>query len=357
MKPRKPTMTDVARAAGVSQTAVSMILSEKGNHSFAPATVEKVHAAAKELGYILRSAPTASSSRFIMVISVNGTNPYYTTMVQSVERKAYQHQYQVLTCHSYRDPNLELQYLELAAKMKVAGLIVLYYPHCLEKIHEIAKTTPVVCVCDQEEGLAVDIVEMQHAPAGKLLIDHLVDLGHKKIALITSDLSENRGRMAFMDGLRVQMERRGLADSFIVHMASAHPMAEMEDANADYNVGYNLMQDESIYLSGATAFVCTNDSMALGVIDALLERGYKIPDDFSVCGSDNLLYSDLNSISMTTIDHRMEVKGQSAMDLLLQKIHMMHNTDHPSTMDDRHTIKYQPLLVVRQSTGPAPFSE
>ena len=354
MKIKKITMTDIARAAGVSQTSVSLILNGKENSTFSPATVEKVHSAARSLGYQPRLAPTpARCARNIMVLSVNGTNPYYTTMLQSIEQEAYRQRYHVFSCHSYRDPQLESDYLDLALKMKVSGLICLSYPHCPEKLHEVALQIPVVCICDKEEGLSVDIVEMQHSASGALLIDHLASLGHKRIAMVTSALEENRGRMAYMDGLRAQMERHGLADSFAVYMAEAHPFAEMEDANADYSIGYSLLQDEAVYRSGTTAFVCTNDSMALGVVDAILEKGYRIPEDFSVCGSDNLLYSQLRAISLTTVDHRMETKGKSAMELLMRKMDLLRD-NRPDGLSDQFTIKYQPRLVVRGSTGPAP---
>jgi len=356
MSAKKVTMTDVAEKAGVSQATVSQILSNKETSSFTSETIARVLDTAKSLGYRSKeNFRPAAGSPYIMVFSVNISNPYYGSMLQSIEAEALAHKYRIMNCNTYRNASLETDYLSLALKMNVAGIIFLSSPHAAERVSEVAQRIPVVCICDKEAGLPTDIIEMNHAASAKLLVDHLVSLGHRKIALITSPLGDNKGRLARMDGLRIQMEKLGLSDNFVVRMVEESKDEEIGDYYRDYHRGYNLLQEEALYHSGITAFVCTNDLMALGVMDAILERGYKIPEDFSVCGFDNILVSQLHNISLTTVDHRMSVKGKSAMELLMRKIDLIkHQDTHQETLSDQFKIEYQPRLVVRNSTGPAP---
>lgn len=136
-------------------------------------------------------------------------------------------------------------------------------------------------------------------------------------------------------------------------MADPYPFAEMDDANSDYNIGHKLIMDPGVLECGATAFICTNDSMALGVMDSILNMGYRIPEDFSVCGSDNLIYSNLHAVQLTTVDHRMEEKATRAFDLLLSKMSKMAASGiDPSA--EQAIIKYRPMLLARNSTGPVP---
>ena len=86
----------------------------------------------------------------------------------------------------------------------------------------------------------------------------------------------------------------------------------------------------------------------------LYDRGYKIPLDYSVAGMDNYLYSNIRTVSLTTVDHRMAAKGKSAVELLVQKIEMMTDATSPDPMDDLHTIEYKPHLIVGKTTGQAP---
>ena len=107
--------------------------------------------------------------------------------------------------------------------------------------------------------------------------------------------------------------------------------------------------DEGI---NVTAFSATNDMVAYGIMDAIWERGRRIPQDYSVCGCDNLPDSSLRKISLTSIETYMVEKGWDAVELLIQKIEVQNAANLDRRDYVRVTrIEYAPRLIVRKSTG------
>ena len=92
--------------------------------------------------------------------------------------------------------------------------------------------------------------------------------------------------------------------------------------------------------------------MAYGAMDALCRMGYRIPEDFSIIGSDNLLYSNMTQISLTTIEHHADIVAQSALTTLLNRTHISAANQPVASAAQFHVL-CQPSLVVRDSTGPA----
>ena len=101
-----------------------------------------------------------------------------------------------------------------------------------------------------------------------------------------------------------------------------------------------------------TAYIGVNDMVAYGIMDALLAQGRSIPGDCSVCGFDNIFPSCFANISLTTIDSCLTEKGRDAFELLMRKI-----TDQPASATSIFQIEYNPKIIIRRSTGPAPGAE
>ena len=347
-------MSDIAAATGLSQSSVSLILSGRKDVSFADETIAKVQQACQELGYQLPNTTSHSDSRLIMIMSENLTIPYYSSLAQQVENTALLNGYRSIICNTNRNKELELSYLELAVKMQVAGIICLTYPHCPERFSEISKALPVIAVCDKTDNLSVDIVEMDNFQSSVLLIDHLVKLGHKKIMLLTASPDVNLGRHIRVKGLKHQMAQYGLEDSLFIRSKEVDWQCEMAGLIDDYTIGYELMQDPSVFKTGVTAFIGMTDVIARGIADALIEQGKQIPKDYSICGYDNLLYARLLPLSLTTIDPHISQKGRSAFELLQRQIKILNHNQNTNFQEARIKIEHQPVLVVRSSTGPAP---
>ena len=105
-------------------------------------------------------------------------------------------------------------------------------------------------------------------------------------------------------------------------------------------------------LENITAFVGTNDFVAIGIMDAITSLGYRIPEDFSVCGFDNTLVASFSGISLTTIDHCIGEKGAYAVSMLMNQKNRMEQKD--GKREKKRSImrlEYEPQLIVRHSTG------
>ena len=165
MNKKKVTSTDIARAAGVSQSTVSMILNRKYNVSFSRETIDKVEAAAKELGYVPQKRKTRRESKkekLLVVFCSNLTNPYYVMLLQGIESRAKEQGFGLFVCNTQRDLKMEERYLKMMWSLRPLGIIYTCNPsHCfMGMVEELASHIPVAVVNNQNEKLNVDAVEL-----------------------------------------------------------------------------------------------------------------------------------------------------------------------------------------------------
>ena len=141
---KKVTSTDIAHAAGVSQSTVSMILNKKYDVSFAKDTVERVENAAKELGYVPPKRKTRKGTKrekLLVVFCPNLTNPYYVMLLQGIEAHAKEKGFGLFVCNTQRDLRMEERYLKMMWQLRPLGIIYTCNPsHCfMELVGEIAE--------------------------------------------------------------------------------------------------------------------------------------------------------------------------------------------------------------------------
>ena len=151
-KRNRVTTRDIAEELGISQSTVSMILSNKANVSFTEETVQKVKTKAKELGY-KKPVPKElvqekSLANTIVVLCPMVTNGYYSMMMQSITDHAKEYDYTVMTISTGRDAATEELYLDLFARVQLAGIICLYPLSKIQKINALSKRFPVISVGD-----------------------------------------------------------------------------------------------------------------------------------------------------------------------------------------------------------------
>ena len=351
VKMNKPTSNDVARLAGVSQSAVSMILNNKPNVSFSPETIGRVYTAARQLNYRTKKqqkVPMGTTDPFIAVVSPTMANPYYSTLVQSIENEAARESYGVLVCDTYHDPHTENRYLSLLSTSALHGIIYTFMPFHWEKVKTLSLSVPTVVVGDKNQSIDIDTVELNSTEAGELMARHLLDLGHKKMAFISTPLSENNlPRFRRLEGVRNEVRSTGA--ELIVREADRNLVSDKYNPDLEYKVGYefakSLAKDSSI-----TAYIGVNDMVAYGILDALEERNVRVPDAASVCGFDNIFPSRFHRVALTTIDAFHMEKGRDAFELLHRKMTLGEQNSQTSIF----RIEYKPTLLTRESTGPCP---
>ena len=187
---KKVTSTDIARAAGVSQSTVSMVLNKKYNVSFSKKTIEKVEAAAKELGYIPPKRKTrkgAKKEKLLVVFCSNLTNPYYVMLLQGIEMRAKEQGFGLFVCNTQRDLKMEERYLKMMWELRPLGIIYTCNPsRCfMELVRDLAQRIPVAVINNQNEKMDVDAVELDNSKLGRIMAAHLLELGHQKAAYLS----------------------------------------------------------------------------------------------------------------------------------------------------------------------------
>ena len=354
MNKKRVTMVDIAKEVGLAQSSISMILNHKSSSKFSQETIDRVYQACEKLGYKFNAHTSSNNnSNIIAIISENPTIPYYSQLSQQIDYISSSYGYRTITCNISRSKELELSYLEIASKTKVAGVIFLMHPKNVDKVNEMSKKLPIVAICDESDDLKIDIIEIGNFHASSLIIDHLVSLGHRKIALVTASPHSNLGRRTRTNGLISQMKHHKLDNSLFIYSTNVDPQRESSGEVNDYTIGYESINDSAIKAFNPTAFIGMSDVVARGVADALLERGYQIPNDYSVCGYDNLLYSKLLPLSITTVDNHLDQRAQSAFELLQRNIDIHRNKLDINFKNAQVKIAHPSVLIVRKSTGTA----
>ena len=222
---KKVTSTDIAHAAGVSQSTVSMILNKKYDVSFAKDTVERVENAAKELGYVPPKRKTRKGTKrekLLVVFCPNLTNPYYVMLLQGIEAHAKEKGFGLFVCNTQRDLRMEERYLKMMWQLRPLGIIYTCNPsHCfMELVGEIAEQIPVAIVNNQNEKMNVDAVELDNSKLGRVMAKHLLELGHRKVAYIAPPLTaRQKQRSKRVEGFLKEYEKVGLRDQVIIKAA------------------------------------------------------------------------------------------------------------------------------------------
>jgi LacI family transcriptional regulator len=359
--PRKVTLADVSRLAGVSQATVSMILNGRQGVSFSEETVSAVQKAAETLQYKTVAGRHAASvqawmtakseSQTILVVCPNILNAYYGTMIQAIQQSAARKNYDVCVQITYRSLESELAALRLAESAHFAGIIFTMIAYPEEVIPRISPAIPMVVITDRRSYLDVDTVELSNYDAGSQIARHLVELGHRHVACVSTTLDRiNSARTQRLQGFQETFQSICPTGTMGVKSRDVSPEMERDDMDIEFTVGYELtrkcLADRKI-----TAFVAVNDMVAYGVIDAVRDAGFRIPEDYSVSGFDNLFPSKFAGVSLTSIEHRIADKGRNAFDMLYARI-----SNHASGHNIINRVEYKSELIVRGSTA-APRSE
>jgi len=354
---KKITSSQVAEKAGVSQATVSMILNRRSNVSFSAETVERVEGAARELGYELprrRKRKDGKKEKLIVVLCPTLTSPYYVLLLQGIEAVANEKGYGVFICNTQRDAGLEEKYLRMIRTMRPQGIIYTCNPNpdFQKKVEETAREIPLVIISNKEKTTAVDAINQDNTMVGRLMARHLLDLGHRDVAFITPPLTRRQWqRSRRVDGFVKEFERDGLAGHVLIRAADEAVDRQIPRMDSEYTMGYQLTMELLREGKKFTAIAGLNDMMAIGAIDALEKSRIRVPKDVSVIGCDNIFYSGIRKLSLTTIDHFVALKGRDACDIIIRKISMndqFYTEPQPTSL---YNIEYTPKLIARRTTA------
>lgn len=384
---KRTTTRDIAKACFVSQSAVSMILSGREDIHFAPETIERVKRTAKEMDYEYKARAKrkkTGTNDTIMIMCPSLATQYYTTLIQFITQEAQEHGLCTLTAYTNRSKEREEYYLNMAADTGFYGIIYTYAPRAVTSLNHLYGKLPLVLINDHNPDLKIELLELDSKKSGRLIAAHLLELGHRDIGYMTTPLSSIEvPRRRRLEGMQDEYEKQGFDPAMIHVISGKREDQEVITGNKHYDTGYGLTRkyfkkrEELLYkerendgesvqtlkekkeakvkdadLGNITAFVGTNDVVAVGIMDAITSLGYRIPEDFSVCGFDNTLVASFSGISLTTIDHCIGEKGAYAVSMLMnQRTRMERKDGKKEKKRPIMRLEYEPQLIVRRSTG------
>lgn len=331
------TIKDVARRAGCSVATVSRVINNSNN--VRSETVLRVQEAIEAVNYIpnfaARNLKTDSRNIVAFLIS-NIANTHFTKMAKVIDANLRKEGYSLMVCSTEDDPELELQYLKRAQSQNVAGVILNTTGKNDEYVSELSRTMPIALV-DRSIGGADfvgDFVGSNGSGGVYMLTEHLINLGHRKIAILTSDLSTSTGRER-LAGFVDAMQKIGITvdDHYLYYYNSGHFNEEGGMAGCNYLM--NLPDPP-------TAIVVANNDMAIGTYRYLHNSGYSVPEDVSVVSFGNISYSDLFRIEPTFVTLNPSFIAEKASKMLLSRIKQ-------PALGHREVI-FEPLLMVNAST-------
>lgn len=339
---KKPTLSLIAAKTGISTAAVSMILSGKTPERFSEETKNAVFSYAREIGYKRKSR---GEKGLVVIICPSVINPYYATLLQGMEKSAYENGFLTMVYNTYWSVVRERCIIEFANNPLVSGIIFAMAPQMPDVVKSLRERIPLVTVCDKKASRALDAIEVDNYDAGYRIGMHLISLGHKHIVYVSTGLnSQHSSRVLRLKGLEASFAEHQAEGSVSVISHEISPDAEISNVEIEHETGLSLGDEVLVKVPEVTAIVAINDMVAYGVIDTLSSHHFRVPEDYSVCGFDNIYPSQFSGVALTTIDHDIFNRGKSAFSLLCDK--MDGNTPNTTTH-----VEYANRLVIRSSTG------
>ena len=305
----RPDMRDVARRAGVAQSSVSRVLS--GHPDVSPRMRAAVLAAVEELGY--RPNLVAQGLRSARTMSVGFTvsdigNPVMAQAVTGAEKRLREAGYSLLLTNSEGNPELDASRIRLLAQRRVDGMLLSLadesHPATADALRDV--TCAVLLDRDNPGDVVLSRVMFDHHSGMVAATRHLLDLGHREIALIVGGPRRP-----------AKERRRGVEDA-----AAAVPGAHVVRHEADFSVEPGRQAIAAV-LAGPTrptAVIAAGNLLMEGALQALREAGIRIGEELSFVGCDNASIADLHDPQIAVVARDMRAFGQRGAELLLAQL-------------------------------------
>ncbi|MDO4491385.1 MAG: LacI family DNA-binding transcriptional regulator [Lachnospiraceae bacterium] len=334
---RRVTIKDIAKLAGVSYSTVSRALS--GSTEISEATRERIRKICEEQGYhtnALARGLSNNRTNILGLIIPDITNPFFSELSHEIERMAHKNNYKLMLCnYCFEDVSVESLF-DFLIGHQVEGI---FYAGTGNNAAEIttrfSRTLPVVLLGDsfyESDIEEIRTVSMDNFIGGYMAANHLLALGHRHITYI-GFRSASISHQHRYQGFQAAMDKAGISFETVENRKDSSSIDE----------GYSLGKKYFSEPLRSTALFCATDTIALGVMKAADEAGIAIPEEISLMGYDNIVYSSLPKIMLSTVDQNKKKIAENAMALMLESM------ENPESTRGKHIIT-QPKLVKRKST-------
>lgn len=326
-------MKDVARLANVSTSTVSHVINN--SRYVSPDVRQRIESAIAQLSY----TPSALARSFklqethtIGMLLTQSNNPFYSEVVQGVERSCYELGYQLILCNTEGDADRMTHNIEALLQKKVDGLLIL----CAEAhlipndIFSRYPSLPMVMMDWTPFNHSCDIIRDNSLHGASLAVNHLIEKGYQRIACITGPL-DNTQALFRLKGYRTAMTNAGLK------------IAEGYEVEGDFQFasGEQAMTRLLSLNNRPEAVFCCNDAMAIGAYHAMAKAGLIVAKDIAIIGYDDIELTQYMNPPLTTIHQPKDELGQLAVETLLNR---MQNRD-----SEQQILTLTPILTQRGS--------
>ncbi|MDQ0247337.1 LacI family transcriptional regulator [Bacillus fengqiuensis] len=329
-----PTISDVAKLSGLSKTTVSRVIN---NHSYvSKEKKELVMKAMKELNY----TPNPSARRLrgnltttIGVIVPRIVNPFFSSLVNSIEQAAYKKGYQVLICQSNEDKAKELAFLNLLKTKQVDGVIMTSIENDWDVIESYKEYGSILLCNDYVNQAVVPMIRLDQTKGAYLGAKHLIERGHQKIAYCTGGLFDEQGKGKDRNqGFQKALHEAGIKINPKWIFIDQHTIEDGKQV-----IKQILEMDDR-----PTAIFTGSDEVAGGIMIGAKERGLIIPDDLAIIGFDDQPIAEILDPKLTTIRQPVNQMGEKSVEVIIEML------DNPEIEIKNYELPIE--LIVRQST-------
>jgi LacI family transcriptional regulator len=332
------TIKDIAEKVNLSVTTVSLVLNNKA-HQIPDKTKNLVLKTAKELNYHpnqLAVGLITKKTKTIGLLLPDIRNDFFSSLAKGIEDEARAHGWTIILCNTGDDHERELEYIDLLFSKKVDGILYCMSINTKEdNFMEIKNlldnySMPYLLVDRFFKSTQVSTIILDHYKGGYLATKHLLDLGHRSIACITGPSHAEESNQ------RLEGYKKALIEANIQY----DPTLIIE---GNYHIESGFSALKKLPADQYSAIFSFNDMMAIGIYKAMKAKGIRIPQDISIIGYDDILYSQILETPLTTIHQPVTRLGYSAVKELI---------DHLDNQRPLKSIKVSsPSLIVRKSTS------
>lgn len=342
MPKTKITIKDVAREADVNPSVVSRVLNNDLTLKVRNETRERVWEAAARLNYRpnrMAKMLRTKKSKMIAVLISKFSDLYFAAVLEGIDRVAEERGYIISVFSTEEDRKKGSEYIKNVYEYGMDGAILASSYIEEETLQQLKySSVPMLMLRRSSSECGVLGVLADELAGVSMAMEHLIGLGHRKIAHISGQLFSRSGLKRF------EGYRKGLYENGIPYRAEY-----MQESEQTEKSGYEAMMRLLELEHPPTAVFSFNDTVAFGAISAIWDKGLRIPEDISVVGYDNTILSGHIYPRLTTVDGRMKEMGVLAAKMLIDAIEEKENADgHVELVSD---IMVEPLFVVRESTG------
>lgn len=339
---KKITIYDIAREAGVSPATVSRVLTSNARvRSDKLAAVQAVIAKYNFRPNALARSLSETRRKVIGIIMADVRNAYYAKLFVACEQAARAKGYSLLLENSLGQQSIEEQQLILMEEQRVDAIILvggrtddLYSNEdFVEKVNRVCNSIPVI-LTGKLDGTSCYQVRIDAIRTMDLVMDHLIALGHRRIALAGG-----------LDSVASSYEKRKRYKQILAkYQIPCRPEYYETFGSYDYETGYSQTERLLALDDIPTAVIGINDSAAVGAMNCIQEHGYRVPEDISVVGYDNTQICNMVTPKLTSVDYNYD----DFADKLITTVEGVYET---ASLPPLQLI--EPSLIIRGSTGPA----